>query len=418
MAHKPLLLPALRGTLGNWIYYACLMPLREIGERVRYAEEVHPDKALSQLIQRSLEGTRAKNIAEYLTSNTERFFNSLVLATYKGNPEWLEVGNFRSATKASLIEGIGDSAADTLGFFALSGKEQIFAVDGQHRVAGIRRALSDGDEFEDEQLSVLFVGHKNTEVGRRRTRRLFTTLNKTAVPVKKLDIIALDEDDVMAIIVRRLVETNAAFKSPKISFTSSANISSSDRTALTTIANLYDVLKLVFMHEKGFRSDRRLRFNRPGDAELDEYYKTATNFFSALARSFPAVRELFNSRRPENLAGRYRSAEGGHILFRPVGLELFTRVALEFARTRTVKISTAVSRLRQMPVNLDEAPFVQVVWDPARGRMISEGKTVARELMRYIAGLEVDEAALRESYAEALYGDAKRPVSLPAKIKH
>ncbi len=418
MGYQPLLLPALRGTLGDWIYYACLMPIREIGDRVRYAEEVHPDKALSKLIQRSLEGTRAKNIAEYLTSNSERFFNSLVLATYRGNPEWLEVGNFRSTTKKSLVEGIGDSAADALGFLSLSGAEQIFAVDGQHRVAGIRKALSEGEEFEDEQLSVLFVGHRNTATGRRRTRRLFTTLNKTAVPVKKLDIIALDEDDVMAIVVRRLVETNSAFKSPKISFTSSANIPSSDRIALTTIASLYDVLKLVFMHDKGLRSDRHLRFNRPGDDELDAYYRTATNFFSAIARSFPAVRDVFDSKSPSMITARYRSSKGGHILFRPIGLELFTRVALEYARARTVKLASAISLLKPMPMNLDKAPFVQVIWDPVRGRMISEGKSLAKELMRYIAGLDVDVRTLREKYALAVHGDANRSVTLPSRIKH
>lgn len=38
------------------------------------------------------------------------------------------------------------------------------------------------------------------EQERERTHRLFTTLNKSAKPVAKADIIALDEDDTMAII--------------------------------------------------------------------------------------------------------------------------------------------------------------------------------------------------------------------------
>jgi DNA sulfur modification protein DndB len=66
MKHSPLVLPALRGSLGDWIYYSCLMPVSELGTRVKYAEEVHPDKALSQLIQRSLEGPRARHNAESL----------------------------------------------------------------------------------------------------------------------------------------------------------------------------------------------------------------------------------------------------------------------------------------------------------------------------------------------------------------
>jgi hypothetical protein len=77
MKHPVLVLPALRGKFGDWIFYSCLMPIGELGSRVSYAKEIHKDKALSQLIQRSLEGPRAKHIADYLKTQ-ERFFNSLV----------------------------------------------------------------------------------------------------------------------------------------------------------------------------------------------------------------------------------------------------------------------------------------------------------------------------------------------------
>lgn len=132
MKHEPLILPALRGSIGDWIYYACLMPMTEIGRRVNYADEIHPDKALSQLIQRSLEGSRARHIAEYLTSTKERFFSSLVLATYGGSPDWLEVGNFKSTANQALVQSLPENATDSLGFLSLTGAEKIFAVDGQH----------------------------------------------------------------------------------------------------------------------------------------------------------------------------------------------------------------------------------------------------------------------------------------------
>jgi len=60
----PLTMPALRGSFGDWTYYACLLPLRELAARVSYADELHQAKALSELIQRSLEGPRATHIAE------------------------------------------------------------------------------------------------------------------------------------------------------------------------------------------------------------------------------------------------------------------------------------------------------------------------------------------------------------------
>ena len=187
MAQVPIVLPALRGSVGDWFYYSCLMPIAEIAGRVQYAKEIHPDKALSQLIQRRLEGNRAKHIAKYLASTKERFFNSMVLATYGGNPDWLEVGNFRSTTNASILKLIPETALDALGFLSLTGKEKIFAIDGQHRLAGIKKAIGDGINIGDEQISVIFVGHRKTPAGMQRTRRLFTTLNKTAVRVWKRD---------------------------------------------------------------------------------------------------------------------------------------------------------------------------------------------------------------------------------------
>src|SRR6185437_1866840 len=101
MARKPklpvLILPGLRGNFGSWIYYACLIPILEIDRRVEYATKIHTNnRPLSDLIQRSLEGVRAANIANYLKTNDDRFFSSLVLAVYGGSPEWLEVGNLKA----------------------------------------------------------------------------------------------------------------------------------------------------------------------------------------------------------------------------------------------------------------------------------------------------------------------------------
>lgn len=267
MKPGPLALPALRGAVGDWIYYSCLMPITEIALRVKYADEIHPDKALSELIQRSLEGPRAKHIAEYLTTK-ERFFNSLVLATYGGSPDWLEVGNFKSSNNAEILKLVPEPSKDALGFLGLSGSEKIFAIDGQHRLAGIRRAIADGTDLSQEQAPVILVGHKKDAAGMQRTRRLFTTLNKTAVAVRKRDIIALDEDDVMAIVARRLVETNSSFQDPKIAVIGSQNIPVGNRICLTTISSLYDTLKLLFMFDLGQRTDRSLRFNRPSDERL------------------------------------------------------------------------------------------------------------------------------------------------------
>ena len=56
-------------------------------------------------------------------------------------------------------------------------------MDGQHRLAGIKRAIRGRMTDSEDEVSVIFLGHKNTTDGLEATRRLFTTLNKTANPI-------------------------------------------------------------------------------------------------------------------------------------------------------------------------------------------------------------------------------------------
>lgn len=410
----PLTMPALRGTFGDWTYYSCLMPLRDLATRVSYADDIHESKALSELIQRTLEGTRADHIAAYLNT-PERFFNALVLATYGGNPEWYEVGNFKSSTQADILAEVAEEAMDALGFLRLGAKAKIFAVDGQHRLAGIRAAIASGSEAENDVVSVILVGHKTTKTGLQRTRRLFTTLNKTAVPVRKKDIIALDEDDVMAIIARRLVESNDDFRDPRIAVIGSPNIPVGNKTCLTTITNLYDVLKVLFLHKSGKRSDRNLRFNRPSDDRLKDYYLFATGFFEALGKAFPPVRGVMKNQDPEAVTSVQRGAHGGHLLFRPIGLELFAKLATSLAKARAIEVDQAVALLKGLPVDLAKAPYAGVIWDTGRSTIKTTGKSLALDLLRHMVGLGT-RADLLAEYRRTLGSPNDQAIQLPAPL--
>lgn len=412
-----LTLPALRGEFGDWIYYSCLMPLGEVGERVHYASDMHPSKAMSEFIQRSLEGKRAQHIATYLTETPDRFFNSLVLAVYGGSPEWLELGNYR-AEDPEMLKLLSPRAKDSIGFLHLRGREKIFALDGQHRLAGIKRALKLSAD-PDEQVSVILVGHKTSVTGLRRTRRLFTTLNKTAVAVRKRDIIALDEDDVMAITVRRMVETDDRFREPKVALVASQNIPTSNTVALTTVASLYDILKLLFMFENGVRQDRGLRFSRPNDDKLEKYFSSAVTYFETLGSVFKPLGDLLTSSDPASVTARQRHANGGHLLFRPIGLDIFTRAAIALARKNGWALARAVTALSGTPMALDEPPFRNVIWDMNRKVMKPAGKLVARDVLFYMAGLDIkptDQQLLRAYRTMQGASPTDATIQLPPKL--
>ena len=181
----PIVLPALRGIMGNRAYYSCLMTLRELATRVNYAKEIHANESLSGMIQRALEDKRSEEIAAYLQDNSDRFFNSLVVAVYDGEPNWHPLSNVKSRYGAETTLELSEETIESVGFFTLRGDEKLFALDGQHRLAGIKRAIRDRMTDSEDEVSVIFLGHKNTTDGLEATRRLFTTLNKTAKPVEK-----------------------------------------------------------------------------------------------------------------------------------------------------------------------------------------------------------------------------------------
>ena len=85
------------------------------------------------------------------------FFNSLVIAVYGGEPNWHALVNVRNRRIDSLLENLDPETVESVGFLTLRGDENLFALDGQHRLAGIKAVVSEGyaPAMEDE-VSVIF----------------------------------------------------------------------------------------------------------------------------------------------------------------------------------------------------------------------------------------------------------------------
>ena len=396
---KQIVLPALRGIMGDWVYYSCLMDLGELNSRVRYAREVHKNQALSDMIQRQLDGRRGEEIADYLKTQPQRFFNSLVVATYGGNPNWHPLEDVRNKAQDSELASLSQEIVESVGFLTLTGDEKLFALDGQHRLAGIRRAVNDGLEQDPyDEVSVIFVAHKRTNEGLERTRRLFTTLNKTAKPVSKGDIIALDEDDVMAICVRRLIEETDLFGDARIAFVANNNLPVSNKTSLTTIGNLYDVLTILFTSAKSKLKKRKpeLQRVRPDDEKLDAYFDYSKSYFIQLRDNFHELDEFFAATNTTQIVEKYRGRHGGNALFRPIGLEIYTRIVARL--TSHMPLGQAVRLASKLPRDLNDAPFLGLMWDSSNRTILNAHKTTLRESLLYMIG----QSSKRFSDAELL----------------
>jgi DNA sulfur modification protein DndB len=379
-----LYLPALRGIIGDWVFYSCLMPFKELAARVHYPKEVHRSKGLSDMIQRELEEGRGKTIADYLLTQSERFFNSLVIGVYGGEPSWAAIDSISATKKAGIeMDAVPEVVTHSLGILILTGKEKLFALDGQHRLAGVKEAIGRPGFNENDEASVLLVGHKKTKAGLRRTRRLFTTLNKTAIPVSKGEVIALDEDDVAAVTVRGLVEETAYFAGDRIAYTATNSIPPQETTSLTTIGNLYDVVAhLIGKVLRNLPSvDPLVGITEPLRIQ---YRESVLEYFTLLAHHFDALRAYFESAAPQAVVSTNRGSFGGHVLFRPVGLLLAAEVIERLSKL--YDLTESVRHFATLPVRLNEPPYADVLWDTGRQKVVWSGRTLARKLLLYMLG--------------------------------
>ena len=273
----PKLFPALRSRIGDWYYYVTTLPFREVATRIQPASDLVDPSDMSEWIQRTIIDGRAQSIGDYLIDQAQHFFSSIVVGVYLGEPTWYEIN---VEDNLELTEATVDANAKyNLGLLELDGQEKLYAIDGQHRVAGIKVALErlrnadDTERYErlaNEDLSILFVSADLLRAGQHeRVRRLFTTLNKEAKRVSEQEIIALDEDDTAAIITRwiatyyeGLKSTNAASTGSEpnlIQFGRQHEIRPSNRRSFTTIVTLHRAIKSIFKSGANGDSERLQR---------------------------------------------------------------------------------------------------------------------------------------------------------------
>lgn len=259
MSINKLVIPCLKGRIGDaeeaWFFYCGLMTFEEIAKRVKLPKEIDKkydkqDLKLGEWIQRDLAPERIKRIVEYIKSQPQRFFNSLILGIFDGKPYWQELNITKAADD---IDGFDEDSykyfSESIGVLTLDGTESIFAIDGQHRAIGIREAVRINSKIKKDEIPVIFVAHKMTNEGNVRTRRLFSTLNRYAKPVDKSEIIALSEDDNCAIITRELIDNFDLLKD-RILVNKSPSINPSNTKSFTNIRTLYDIIERILTDKK------------------------------------------------------------------------------------------------------------------------------------------------------------------------
>ena len=111
---------------------------------------------------------------------------------------------------------------------------------------------------------------------------------------------------------------------------------------------------------------------------------------------------------------KYRGRHGGNALFRPIGLEIFTRIIARL--TKDMNLAKSIKLASQLPRKLNEEPFELLMWDSSKKNILNGHKVTLREVLLYMLGKNArnySEAKLLERYRrETGRNDAELPEKL------
>lgn len=217
--------PAMRGKMGTRTYYACLMPMSGVPQFFKFTNwaGISPEDRE----QRVLNEKRVPDLAAYIAENEDDYLFSSITASYKAEP-----------TFVPYAEGAN------IGTLKLQLGDELIINDGQHRCAGIVRALESGVPIKHDHLSVLLFPWESTD----RVQQMFSDLNRFVQKTSKSLDILFDKRDEVAAATLAMIEQVPVLKE----LTDKENVSLGVKsTKLFTLAALYDAnVELLKGHEK------------------------------------------------------------------------------------------------------------------------------------------------------------------------
>lgn len=386
--------PCLRGVIGNWVYYSSLMTAEQISKTVSTVKEIREAATLDEVLQRKLKD-RKRDIAKYIQNRDSRFFNSIILGVFDGVPKWIEF-NLGEAFQSELTPREINDIEESMGVMKFTGNESIFAIDGQHRVEGIKIAFKDNPErLKDDQFSVLFIAHIDDEQGQKRTRRLFSDINTNAKAVSKGDRIIIDEDDISAIVARRLYSNYAHFKRGEthlISLSEQSNLDQSDRVSFTNLITLHTVnhshLKKLFIPEDGV--------DLIDEVNVDKFYLLAKDFYDFIIENITDYYRFFVAKDLNLETARNNNS---NLLFRPVGLILVARIYVFLIKNNFDPVEV-FSRMKKLSFTFPGSVLEYILWTKGKMEVSAKNQKLALDIVLYVLGIIEPSKELLERYRE------------------
>ncbi|MGO9476432.1 MAG: DNA sulfur modification protein DndB [Limisphaerales bacterium] len=256
--------PAMQATIGQRIYYVCVMKLSAIPKMFTFTDWI--EFTAEDREQRVLNKKRIPDIARYILDNEDGYLFSSITASYKCPVRFEPVNS------------------DSLGFLEMDLEEANFIInDGQHRCAAIAQAIKENPALREEAISVLLFPYENKQ----RVQQMFSDLNRYVVKTAKSLDILFDQRDLLAKVTLEVCERVPAFQG----MVDKDNVSLPARSEkMFTLSSLYDANQELLAEKRN--SD---------DAFFNELVTTGIDYWITVSKFMPDWQRVRNGLRPIEL---------------------------------------------------------------------------------------------------------------------
>ena len=256
--------PAMQATIGQRIYYVCVMKLSAIPKMFTFTDWI--EFTAEDREQRVLNKKRIPDIARYILDNEDGYLFSSITASYKCPVRFEPVNS------------------DSLGFLEMDLEEANFVInDGQHRCAAIAQAIKENPALREEAISVLLFPYENKQ----RVQQMFSDLNRYVVKTAKSLDILFDQRDILAKVTLEVCESVPAFQG----MVDKDNVSLPARSEkMFTLSSLYDANQELMAEKRN--SD---------DAFFNELVTTGIDYWTTVSKFMPDWQRVRNGLRPIEL---------------------------------------------------------------------------------------------------------------------
>jgi DNA sulfur modification protein DndB len=398
----PTNVPAMRGSFGSTEYFLLTMRVGELTTKLTVPKEMDgwDDLSPEERFQRDVNYKRVKEqIAPYLANDPDRFIGAFIV-TVKNDENMI----FQSFEEAGIKipAMLGASFGSDIGILTLNGEELLIPLDGQHRLAALKFAVSGKDErgsdisningngnLAKDSCSVILI-RDDVE----KSRKIFNKVNRYAKPTSKADNLITGDDDVCAVISRNLIVTDLI--GSRLVKMGSGNTLPTKAHEFTTLSTVYEISKSYLESHTGERINTQ---TLPPPATVKLYEQELGEFWRGFLKVSPYDTSLLD--REDSGDEIRRDVREAFLICKPIIMralaEAFIRLQNVPEGASRLSLTDFVQRVNDIDWAPDHPQWMNVLVQPG-GRVIT-GPAAMNLAARYIAfmlGEHLEDYALED----------------------